>query len=143
MTIKTSHLILLGALGVGLANGENVRSSIDKGNEIKQEQRSFNDRIRANRDASRHAEKLSKVALDRYRANCIWVVDTKSQKEAYFQDGATVVDQNALNRPLRSGATICNRLGDTAIVQDGRITDIARVTTDDIPEFENLLRRQQ
>ena len=142
MTFKTSHLIILGIIGVALLNGENVRSTIDKGNQIRQERSEFSDRIRKNRDDARNAEKLSKVALDRYRANCIRVVDTQTQREGYFQEGGTITD-DTLRRPLRDGAAVCNSMGDTAVVQDGRIADIARVSTDDIPEMQRILLQQR
>ena len=143
MKIKTSHIILASIAVVALANGENVRGSLQKGGEIRQQQTSFNDRIRENRTNARNAEKLSKVALDRYRNNCIFVVDGNSGKESYFQPGTSVLDTQ-LAQPLRPGAFICNKLGDTAIVSEaGTIADIARVATPDLPEFKKLLEARK
>lgn len=143
MKIKTTHLLWGAVALVALSQGENVRSSVTKNGEIKQQQSAFSDRIRENRTEARQAEKLSKIALDRYRSNCILVVDEGTGKETYFQLGTSVIDTQ-LARTLRSGASVCNRLGDTAQVsQAGTITDIARVTVPDLPEFNKLLEARK
>lgn len=139
MTFKTSHLIVLCIIGLAIANGENVRGSISRSNEIRSERSAFHNRIRQNRDQARQAQQLSKVALERYRSNCIMVVDTQTNQESYFEQGDPVFDHTGSKTALRDGAYICNSLGDTAIVQDGKITDIARVTTQDLAEFQSLL----
>ncbi len=119
-----------------------MRSSIEKGGKIRQAQSSFNERIRENRTRARNAAKLSKIALDRYRSNCIFVVDSETGKESYFQPGTGVLDMQ-LAQPLRPGAFICNKLGDTALVSEaGTIADIARVATPDLPEFKKLLQQR-
>jgi hypothetical protein len=142
MEIKTSHLIVGVVVVIALFNGENVRSSIQKGNDIRQSQAQFNDRIRQNKTEARNAVKLSKIALDRYRANCILVVDGETGKESYFQHGQSVVDTQ-LNQPIRSGAPVCNKIGDTAIVSEaGTLTDIARVSVPDQPAFQKLLSQR-
>jgi hypothetical protein len=143
MKIKTSHIIWGSIAFIALANGENVRQSLAKGNQTRQEQAEFSDRIRENRNEARQAAKLSKVALDRYRNNCILVVDETTGKESYFQPGTTVLDTQ-LAQPLRPGVFICNKLGDTARVsQAGTIADIARVATPDLPEFKKLLEQRK
>ena len=143
MRIATSHIIIgIGAL-VLLSQGENVRGSLEKNNQIRQEQSDFNDRIRQSRREGNESEKLSKVALSRYKSNCIFVVDTIANRESYFQLGSSVVD-TSLNRPLRAGVPICNRLGDTGIVsQAGTITDIARVAVPDLPQFRKTLQQRK
>jgi hypothetical protein len=143
MEFKTSHIIIgLGAL-VLLSQGENVRSFVEKNNQVRSQQAEFSDRIRQNRIEAREAEQLSKIALSRYRNNCILVIDQSTKKESYFQPNALVVDSK-LNRTLRPGATICNRAGDTAVVSEaGTITDIARVTTPDLPQFKKLLQQRR
>jgi hypothetical protein len=143
MKIKTSHIIIGSVALVALANGENVRGSLEKGNAIRSQQSQLSDRIRQNRLEAREAEKLSKVALDRYRSNCILVVDDKSGKESYLKEGSTVIDTQ-LGRSLRSGAFVCNELGDTAVVsQAGTVTDIARVATPDLSEFKKLMEERR
>jgi hypothetical protein len=143
MKIKTSYIIWGSIALVALSQGENVRSSLAKGNRIRQEQTVFNDRIRENRTEARQAEKLSKVALDRYKNNCILVVDEPTGKEAYFTEGTYVVDSQ-IKRSLRAGAFICNKLGDTAVVsQAGTITDIARIATPDLQAFRKLLEQRK
>jgi len=143
MKIKTSTILYGSIALIALSQGENVRHSLAKGNQARQEQTEFSDRIRANRTEARQAQKLSKVALDRYRSNCILVVDQATGKEDYFQPGVSVLDTQ-LARPLRPGAFICNRLGDTAIVsQAGTIADIARIATPDLPQFKKLLEARK
>jgi hypothetical protein len=142
MKIKTSHIIWGSIALLALSQGDNVRQSLNKGGTIRQEQAEFSSRIRQNRNKARQAEKLSKVALDRYRNNCILTVDSDTGKESYFEPSTTVVDTE-LAQPLRPGAFICNKLGDTAVVSDaGTIADIARVATPDLPEFKKLLEQR-
>jgi hypothetical protein len=143
MKLKTSHIIWGSVALLALSQGENVRSSLAKGSQIRQEQTEFSDRIRQNRTEAKNAEKLSKVALDRYKANCILVADQKTGKEAYFQPGGSVIDRQ-LGRPLRSGVPVCNRLGDTAIVSEaGTIVDITRIAVPDLPKFKQLLQQRK
>lgn len=143
MKVKASHIIWGSIALVALSQGENIRQSLAKGNQVRRNQTEFSDRIRENRTEARQAEKLSKVALDRYKNNCILVVDSSTGKEGYFQPGTTVLDTQ-LAQPLRPGAFICNRLGDTAVVsQAGTIADIARVSTPDLPGFKKLLEQRK
>lgn len=143
MKIGTESLMIGALILIGLSNGENVRSSLQKGGDIKQAQSEFSDRIRRNKTEARNAQKLSQIALERYQNNCILVVDSSSGKESYFQPGSTVLDTQ-LGRTLRSGASICNRLGDTAIVSEaGTIVDVARITIAHQAEFKQLLSQRQ
>lgn len=143
MKLKTTHIIWVSIALIGLSQGENVRQSVAKGNSYRQQQSEFSDRIRINRDEARQAEKLSKVALDRYRNNCILVIDKATGKEAYLAEGQPITDRQ-LKRPLRTGAIVCNRLGDTAVVDSvGTITDIARIATPDLPTFKKLLEQRK
>lgn len=143
MKIKTSHIILgIATLSI-LSQGENVRSSLEKGSQVRQEQADFSDRIRQNKIEEKEAEKLSKVALARYKSNCILVVDQATGQESFLQPNSLVIDTR-LGRPIRAGATVCNRIGDTAIIaQSGVTADIARVITADIPAFKKLLEKRR
>ncbi len=142
MKITTSR-ILLSCLGIIiLSNGENVRGSLEQGNQRRLQQSNFSARVKENRTLARNAEKLSKVALDRYRNNCILVRDGRSTKEDYFKEGILVMNTKATST-MRPGAFVCNRLGDTAVVGiDGKMEDIARVTTADQEEFKSLLQQR-
>lgn len=143
MEIKTTHIIIGLVVLAALSQGENVRSSMDKANQERSQRTDFSDRIRQNRTEAREAEQLSKVALDRYKSNCILVVDEESRKDSYFYPNASVVDSK-LSRALRPGVSICNKLGDTAIVSEaGTVTDIARVTTTDLSQFQKLISRRK
>lgn len=140
MKVKTSHIILAGIGLIALQNGENVRASLQKGNTIRQQQSNFNDYIRENRIKARHAAKLSKVAIERFENNCILVGTGKAGIPTYFRDNQPVLDPQ-MSAPLRPGAFICNQLGDTAVVsEEGRISDIARVSIADQDTFRQLLK---
>jgi hypothetical protein len=140
MTIKTTHIILLLIGLFALSNGENVRKTLAKGQQINEQRSEFRDRLRQNKEETRNAKKLSELALERFRANCILVADTTTKKEAFFQEGALVGDVEGTGRTLRAGAIVCNSLGDTAEIDaNGAITDIARVSTEDIPQMKALL----
>jgi len=140
MKIKTSHIILACIGLIALQNGENVRASLEKGNTIRQQQSNFNDHIRENRIKARHAAKLSKVAIERFENNCILVGTGKAGIPTYFRDNQPVLDSQ-MSAPLRPGAFICNQLGDTAVVsEDGRISDIARVSSAEQDRFRQLLK---
>jgi hypothetical protein len=143
MKIKSSHLIVgLGILAL-LSQGEKVRSALEKNNQAQTEQTEFNDRIRQNRTEAREAEKLSQVALARYKNNCILVVDSETKQESYFQPNALVTDSK-LNRTLRPGVYVCNKVGDTAVVSEaGTITDIARVAVPDLPQLKKFLGQRR
>jgi hypothetical protein len=143
MEIKTTHIIIgLGVIAL-LSQGENVRSSMERTNQERTQRTEFSDRIRQNRMEERQAEQLSKVALARYKNNCVLVVDQATGKESYFQPEGSVIDQS-LGRTVRPGLAVCNRLGDTALVsQAGTITDIARITTPDLPPFKKLLAQRR
>ena len=143
MEIKTTHIIIgIAVLGL-LSQGENVRSAMEKNNQERTQKTEFNDRIRQNRMEARQAEELSKVALDRYKSNCILVVDKATRKDSYFYPNSEVVDLK-LNRTLRPGVFICNKSGDTAVVSEaGTVTDIARITTPDLPKFKQILGQRK
>jgi hypothetical protein len=114
-----------------------------KQNQERTQRTEFSDRIRQSRQEEREAEQLSKVALARYKSNCVLVVDQQTGKESYFQPEGLIIDRQ-LGKTVRPGLAICNRLGDTALVsQAGTITDIARVTTPDLPELNKLLTQRK
>lgn len=143
MQIKTSQLFVGAILLSILSQGENVRKSMDANAKVKARQSNFSERIRENRTEERELIQLSKVALGRYRSNCIRVVDMQTGQEAYFQENAPMIDSK-LGKTLRAGALVCNRLGDTAVISEsGTATDIARVTASDLPQLEKLLGKRR
>lgn len=140
-TLKTSHLALTGLVCILLLNGENLRNSSARTEAVKGRKDSHREHVKLEKERARNALDLSKIALDRYRQNCIFVTDLKAQKESYFQPGTAVVD-TALNRPVREGAPICNKLGDTAIVTNGVIENIAAIAVEDWDAFAAILKRR-
>jgi hypothetical protein len=141
MNIKTSHLAIGGLLLLALANGENIRNATAKTAATKGRKDTHKEYVKQEKERSQNASDLSKVALDRYKAKCILVVDGGSKKEAYFAPGSPVID-TALNRPVREGAAICNKLGDTAIVTNSAIEDIASITEEDMEAFTAILEKR-
>jgi hypothetical protein len=138
MNIKTSHIAIVGLLLIALANGENIRNATAKTAATKGRKDTHKEHVKKEKERSQNASDLSKVALDRYRDKCILVVDGGTKKEGYFIPGSPVID-TALNRPVREGAPICNKLGDTAIVTNSAIEDIASITADDMDAFTAIL----
>jgi hypothetical protein len=138
MNLKTSHLAVVGLLGLLILNGENMRAFSTKNADTATRKDAHKSRVKLEKERSKNTKDLSQVALERYRANCIMVVDGSSKKETYFQPGAAVID-TALNRTVRDGAAICNRLGDTAIVTNGATENIASITAEDWQAFAALL----
>jgi hypothetical protein len=137
-TLKTSHMAILGALILLLANGENIRSLSARTTATTDRKTLIKDRLKTEKDRAKDAGNLSKVALERYKSNCILVVDSTSKTQSYFTPGASVID-TALGKPLRDNAMICNTLGDTAIVTNGVIENIASIATEDLPQFTAIL----
>lgn len=140
--MKATHLIYSAIALSIFSQGNNIYSSLEKGNELRQEQADFNNHIRTARQREKEAIALSKIAIGRYQ-HCILVTDLETKQPTYFYPGQEVLDRKR-NQTLRPGAAVCNELGDTAIVApDGTLLDIARVGTTDMNEFKKLLRRRQ
>jgi hypothetical protein len=139
MKLTTLKLGLICAGLVIVANGENIRASINAGETSKAQKSAFNDRVKQNKLEERQAIELSKVALGRAKS-CIRIVDAVKRVDSYLTEGQKVID-TALNRPVRAAATVCSGLGDTGITnQNGEITDLARVVDADMAEYKALLK---
>lgn len=139
MKLTTSHLFLGFAVVLILMNGENIRTSLAKGEQQKTKQAAHNDRLKLNETEASQAIDLSKVALSRAKS-CIRVLDATTKKDGYLSEGQLVID-TALNRPLRPKATVCSASGDTGITDSqGAIADLARVIESDFPEYKKTLK---
>lgn len=139
MEITTGKIFAGCCLAVLLMNGENIKSSINKGNAVKAAQSSHQDRLKLNKQDAREAIDLSKVALDRAKS-CIRVVDSEKKVDSYLTEGQIVID-SLLKRTVRPKATVCSGLGDTGIIDStGAITDLARVTDTDMATYKSILK---
>lgn len=136
--LKTSHFAIIGAIALVISQGENIRSISARTTATADRKAIQKDHLKTEKERTRNAKELSKVALERYQANCIMVVESSTKKESYFQPGNAVVD-TALGKPLRENALICNRLGDTAVVVNGAVENIASIATEDLPQFTAIL----
>lgn len=143
MKVKTSQ-IFVGAIVLSiLSQGENVRRSMDRSAKTRERQSDFSERIQQNKAEERESVQLSKVAIGRYKTNCIFVVDEQTGKESYFQQNTPVIDTK-LSKTLRTGVSVCNRLGDTAVINElGQTTDIARVVAADLPQLKKMLEQRR
>jgi hypothetical protein len=138
MNLKTSHLAIVGLFGLLLLNGENMRAFTAKNAATGSRKDAHKERVKLEKERAKNAKELSQAALERYRGNCIMVVDGATGKESYFQPGTAVTDI-ALNKPVRDGASVCNRMGDTAIVTNGAIENIAQISAEDWQAFAATL----
>lgn len=139
MKITTSHLFLAFGAILVLMNGENIRTSLAKGELQKFKQTQHSDRLRINENEAKEAIDLSKVALSRAKS-CIRVLDATTKKDGYLSEGQMVID-STLNRPLRPRATVCSETGDTGITdQNGAIADLARVVESDMSQYKSILK---
>jgi hypothetical protein len=88
------------------------------------------------KEQARAVKSQSQIALERAPA-CISVFI--ENKEVRFVDQTPVwVDK----QPMSDGRIVCNG-SDTAVVRNGKLTDIAAVTADDKPEYDRLRRGAQ
>lgn len=139
MRITTGNVFLGFGLVLLLMNGENIKSGIQKGDQIKAERSAHNDKIKQNKQDFRESVDLSKVALDRAKS-CIRVVDSEKKVDSYLTEGQIVMDA-LLKRPVRQKAVVCSGLGDTGIIDStGAITDLARVTESDMEMYKSILK---
>ena len=139
MRITTGNVFLGFGLVLLLMNGENIKSGIQKGDQIKAERSAHNDKIKQHKQEFREAIDLSKVALDRAKS-CISVVDSEKKVPSYLTEGQKVID-TSVKRPVRPKAVVCSALGDTGIIDStGGITDLARVTDTDMATYKSILK---
>ncbi|NJM47950.1 MAG: hypothetical protein HC860_18730 [Alkalinema sp. RU_4_3] len=139
--MKTAHIALLGALLVALSNGENIRSLTAKSAQTGTRKTEHKDRVKRDKERARDAKDLSATALDRYRQNCIMVLDQTTGKEVYFAPGMTAID-SGLGRSVRESAAVCNKLGDTALIVNGVMEEIASVDAEDLDKLAAILERR-
>lgn len=126
--MKTSQLMMLGAIAMLAMNAPELATM--------QSQQSL---IKTTRNQTRQD---SRIALERYRANCARVVESQTFQEGQLVEGWRYVDP-ATKQPLRDGAAICTKHGDTAISDQGKATDIKRVATQDLQALEQLLKANE
>lgn len=143
--MKTWHIIA-GLAAVGLfwssTNGGDVTGSAARLQDSSRAQVAKEDEKRLERRRLREQERLSKVALDRYRTGCIRVIHTETQTaDTRFIDGDNVIDASGAGRQLRDGTAICNAVGDTAISINGQAQRTASVALDDMSELSSIFQR--
>lgn len=139
MEITTRKIFIGLGLGLLLMNGENIKTSLKKGDEIKATQSAHQDRLKLNKQDARESIDLSKVALDRARS-CIKVVNSVDKSAILLTEGEIVNDPST-KRAIRPKANVCSATGDTAVTDStGAITDLARVSDTDMATYKSILK---
>jgi len=142
MKIKATWVLIFIPLGVTLlSQGDRMKATVDQGSVISSKQSAASGQSRLLREQAQNAQRYSKVAIERLKANCLPVVDQQSASEGYFKEGSVVMD-HSLGRPVRAGAFVCNSLGDTAVIgADGTLTEIARTSLETQGEYDKLFNK--
>jgi hypothetical protein len=133
--MKTSHFILLGAIGLFVLNSPDLLKS-------QQQQSAIKDARASTKATEYQIKEASRAALARYRGNCARVVDARSRLETQLIEGQAVVDP-ATGFPVQDKAFICTKHGDTAISQRGIVTDIKRFATGDLEQLTPILKTNE
>lgn len=114
-----------------ISSGGDVSEKAERAASRRQDSQRISERVRASQDRERDAKRLSGVALRRYRANCLPVVDRETNKEAIHTDDTIFVDRDT-GFPLPTGTVVCNSRYWTGILDEsGRATDVATATRHD------------
>jgi hypothetical protein len=142
MKLKATWVFIFIPFGVILlSQGDRMKATVDQGSVISTEQSTASGQSRLLREQAQNAQRYSKVAIERLKANCLPVVDQQSGSEGYFKEGSVVMD-HSLGRPVRAGAFVCNSLGDTAVVgADGTLTEIVRASLEKQGEYDELFNK--
>lgn len=138
MQIKTKHVVWSAIAGLMVMNGPNLAAIADQTNQINQQRQANRYQNMVDKAAAKSAQERSAVALERAKT-CVEVFDSKSGKPGYLTEGALVTVAQGAKTPLSDDRIVCNQFGDTAIVRDGRVTDLAAVTREDLPKFKKIL----
>lgn len=140
MKITTTHLFLGAIVLLIVSQGENIRRNVQVSAREEAKKRDISETVRESKIEEKEAEKLSTIAVNRYKNNCVFVVDAEKDVDSYFYPGQ-VVTASKLKRALRPGLVVCNRLGDTAVVSSqGSIDKIARVIDKDLSKLPKTLQ---
>ena len=141
MQIKTSYVIWGVVALVVLGNGDRIAGNLNESAVQQAEKSAASTQRKQLKQQAREAQKNSAIALSRAKAGCIQIYDKASGKEHYFGNGSTVVDPNT-GYQLQEGI-VCNQLGLTGVVVDGRITDLVMIAPEDKIEYLGYLSLQK
>ncbi|NJM58892.1 MAG: hypothetical protein HC857_17855 [Synechococcales cyanobacterium RU_4_20] len=140
--MKTWQIIAaLAAVGIfwSASNGGDIGGALNQLQDSQQIAAETDRLTNAERDRTREQRRLSRIALDRYKAGCVPVVHAPSgSAKTGFLPGDSVRDAAGANRQLRDGTAICNQAGDTAISINGTAQQPASVSLDDAAEFQQI-----
>lgn len=126
MQIKTSHVIWSVVALVVLGNGDRIAQSLQESAVQQHEQSTAGAERKLLRQQAREAQKRSAIALDRVKAGCIPIFDKETGKPDYFNAGEIVLDPET-GQSIQAGL-VCNSLGLTGEVVEGRIQDLVMVS---------------
>lgn len=107
--------------------------------------RAYNDRQSQNRATAEAIQSTSKTAqqklvdsgraIQRFEAGCIAIVGEQTGQLVRMMESQGVQVAKGIPTPLDDGEVVCNELGDTGVVKDGKPTDIARIAPEHEAEF--------
>ena len=143
MVIKTSWILLL--IGVGLPaalSSQDISENWNNASEIR-EQRKI--QARQDRQATMHATQArqdSEIALTRVKAGCVPVVAKSTLKQTHLAEGVEVIASRDSTIPLGDGSLICTRLGDTAEIWGGRVSQVKRIAPDNVDSYLDYFSKQ-
>ena len=144
MQIRQSWLVFGLILAPVAFGSQEIQETLEASAEVRAENKAFNrGEAESLRLASyRHSE--SQTALNRIKAACVPVVDQETKQETRMVEGEPItLAQNLPDRTLGNGTLICNSLGDTGEVWDGKISFLASAAPTDMEEYTKYFGMQR
>lgn len=144
--LKASYFVLAGLFGPLIFMAPELQEEAEYAEtnraQLLQAEQSATEKIElANREVLN-----SDVALARIAGACIPVLDYETKEIRRFVDGGNVIAstdaKNGLTQSFEDGVCVANSLGDTAIVRNGVMTDLARVGPEDLTDYTTLFDQQ-
>ena len=142
MQLKTSHLLIVAAV---FLVGPKLITPPDEATQARnQAAAEAGDTLSDSRQQAIQVKRRSRLALQRVQAACVKVYDLETGYEAVFTEGARVyaTDDPSGERVMSDGTIVCNSLGHTASVQDGKMTDIAMASPEDAVKYQEFFDQQ-
>ena len=127
-------------IGVGafclyaISSGNEMSTRAERAASRREQRNDVSAFVRRSDDRTRDAQKLNRIALDRYLRNCQLVVDKRTGQEVIHSANTVFVDRET-GFTFPEGTEICNKRGWTAVTNEyGQAVEIAQVTRFDSDE---------
>lgn len=124
--------VALGMLGLyAISSTGSMADRAERSAARRTESQRVSEFVRESKDAELEKQRLSGVALSRYRSNCVLVVAGDTQAEVFHSEGIPAIDFSTGER-LPPDTTVCNKRGWTALLnEDGLVSAVAVATRHD------------